>query len=293
MRTRRLPPPLSLASACLALAAPALLATSALAAGTQDPEANIAGKAPVIHLEQVAVLLRDGKPVVEGNYRYMLANCNEGDIPVKPLPEKIAKKLGRTFFHVWYDGRRLSVRTDSWDYAVAKDKLCQFEPVHEAELSIDRPGELFHAKLTEGTATRQPSDGVVRHPLRKESDADKAMEAQVKAMLKKQGMGDLMDSRESEAEVAGQPCHRRESDLTGSSCAWSGGTQWGFAPEPFTPDAMAEDISLAIPYDAVLLSAEPADGDGIEWQTESMTLGGTVDDAAFSEPQGLTVKTLD
>lgn len=287
------------AAASLAVAMTVVVGPGVGAADTDGDPDNIAEEAPPIHLEQTAVLLKEGKPVIEGNYRFALAACQKaqaeatrdgGTVSLKPLPEETAKKLGRTFYHIWYEGRRMAVRTDSWDYAMPEGKLCEFQPVQDVELFIDEPGQALIADLTKGTATRQPSDGVVRYPLQPPTADDEAMKSKVVALLQKQGLGNMVPADEGQGEVAGQPCRRVESDLTGTACTWTGGEQWGFLPESGQqPEALAEGVSTGIPGDSILLSADPADGTGVRLTTESMTVGGAADESVFTAPAGLKI----
>lgn len=280
-------------SAILCFLSLASAIASSPAAGEDDP--NIAAQAPVIHLRQTAVLLSDGQPVVEKNYLYMLHNCQQGKLPLKPLPADVVKKLGRTFYDIWFDGRRMAVRTVYWDFKLpppSSMKLCQFEPDKWVQISIDRPGQTLEIDMRKMTATRQPSDGVVRAPLRAPTAEDEKEKAEAMAQLKKMGYGSIVESQQSQSSVAGQPCLREVSQIAGTSCTWSGGKQWGFNTDSnFDPAPGSVDEPLGVPDDSVLLELDSGK-DGVRLTTQSMTVGGKADEGAFAVPSGLTMKDL-
>ena len=122
----------------------------------QDGAVNLAQKTPPIHLNQTSVLLHDGVPAAEHTYREALARCSAGAVPVKPLADDVVAKLAHTYLETWYDGERMAVKADRWDFrsAGASAAGCVFEPVHDARLTIVEPGSTTVADLVKGTATR-------------------------------------------------------------------------------------------------------------------------------------------
>jgi hypothetical protein len=146
--------------------------------GADSGDANVASSTPAIHVRQTMVLLDNGQPKVERNYRQMLADCQKGPGPLKPLDEDVAKKLGRTYLESWYEGARMAVKADRWDFTAREaPDTCQFVPIHKSQLTIIAAGSDITADLIAGTAMRQPSEGVVRHAATAETSDDKDLKA--------------------------------------------------------------------------------------------------------------------
>lgn len=282
-----------LASAFVALPLVACSASGNHDAGT-DGAKNAANATPPIHVSQTMVVLRDGRPASEENYRQALADCRKGSLPTQPLGDDVVGKLGRTFYDVWYEGARLSERADRWDYQTAG--TCQFKPVHESTLAIIKPGETVTVDLIGKTGTRQPSEGVVRevgtdaaaeHAAKPaESDDDAALRAAVAAQLNKQGQGDLMARAAGTDSAAGQPCKRLDQPGIGESCVWSGGRKWGFSS-----DVVDDTEGLNGRLDSILLWRHPPQGTGKQWTTEKMTVGAAIDGKVFEVPSGISLTT--
>lgn len=260
----------------------------------QDGAVNLAQKAPPIHLNQTSVLLHDGVPAAEHTYREALARCSAGAVPVQPLADDVVAKLGHTYLETWYDGERMAVKADRWDFRSAGPSAagCVFEPVHEARLTIVEPGATTVADLVKGTATRERFDGVVREAVAGDEDGtapddvaqdDAKLRAQVMGELQKQGQADLVGQSAGEAKVAGQPCVRLSSSQ-GEACVWSGGRKWGFVT-----DTAADADRMDAPVDNITLSNKPADGNGYQLTTDSMSVGTPIDDKVFVLPGKLAV----
>jgi hypothetical protein len=257
--------------------------------GAESGDANVAGSTPAIHLRQTMVLLDSGQPKVERNYRRMLADCQKGSWPLKPLDEDVAKKIGRTYLESWYEGARMAVRADRWDFTEREaPDTCQFVPVHTAQLTITAAGADITADLIGKTATRQSSEGVVRHAVAAGTSDDKDLKAAVAAKLASQGQGNLMGHDAGESTGAGQPCVHSSDPAYGESCVWSGGRQWGFV----TDKADTSD-RMDAPTDSILLWSKPTGGNGLQWTTEQMTVGQGFDDNVFDVPSGIAVKAAD
>jgi hypothetical protein len=101
--------------------------------------------------------------------------------------------------------------------------------------------------------------------------------------LQKQGQGDLVGQSAGEAKVAGQPCVRLSSSQ-GETCVWSGGRKWGFVT-----DTAADADRMDAPVDNITLSNKPADGNGYQLTTDSMSVGTPIDDKVFVLPGKLAV----
>lgn len=257
-------------------------------------DANVASSTPAIHVRQTMVLLDNGQPKVERHYRQMVADCQKGSWPLKPLDEDVVKKLGRTYLESWYEGARMAVRADRWDFTESEaPNTCQFVPVHQSQLTLTAAGADITADLIGKTATRQPSDGVVRQAVTAgtsaETSDDQDLKAAVAARLASQGQGNLMShDAGGESTGAGQPCVRSSDPSYGESCVWSGGRKWGFV----TDKADTSD-RMDAPADSILLWGKPADGNGLQWTTEQMTVGQSFDDNVFDVPSGIAVKAAD
>jgi hypothetical protein len=254
--------------------------------GADSGDANVASSTPAIHVRQTMVLLDNGQPKVERNYRQMLADCQKGPGPLKPLDEDVAKKLGRTYLESWYEGARMAVKADRWDFTAREaPDTCQFVPIHKSQLTIIAAGSDITADLIAGTAMRQPSEGVVRHAATAETSDDKDLKAAVAVKLASQGQGNLMGQASGESRDAGQICARNNDPAFGESCVWSGGKQWGFV----TDKADTSD-RMDAPTDSILLWSKPTGGNGLQWTTQQMTVGQGFDDNVFDVPSGIAVK---
>jgi hypothetical protein len=264
------------------------------AAGQDDGEAfsgtaNAAKNTPPIHVSQTSVLLHNGELAVAQTYREALANCSED---LTPLPDDVVAKLGRTYLETSYEGARMSVKADRWDFRNKDDAAgCQFEPVHESKLTIIAPGAATTVDLTAKTATRQDSPGVMREATVQDAkatqaatDDDAKMRAAVMAELEKKGQGDLMAQSEGAATIAGQPCVQSK-NAQAESCVWSGGAQWGFVT-----DTSATADRMDAPVDNIPLSVKPADGEGYRLTTQSMSVGIPIDGSVFKLPSNIAVK---
>ncbi|MHB1057457.1 MAG: hypothetical protein ACYC0F_06210 [Rhodanobacter sp.] len=263
------------------------------AADASGNAANLARETPPIHVSQVAVLLQDGEPAVEHTYREALARCSGGSLPVKPLADDVVGKLGRTYLESWYEGARMAVKADRWNFkeAGASTAGCTFEPVHESRLTIVEPGSSTVADLVHDTATREDSDGVVREAVAQAGgDAaddtaqdDAKLRAAVMGELQQKGQGDLVGQGQGEQRVAGQPC-TATGNAQVETCVWSGGSKWGFVTDT---DAGADRMDA--PVDSIPLLVKPAGGNGYRLTTSAMSVGTPIDGKVFHLPAGVAV----
>jgi hypothetical protein len=257
----------------------------AAAHAEDDADVNVAAQTPPIHVEQQAVLLRDGKPVEETNYRELLADCRKGPFPVKALDEETASKLGRTFYSLSFEGTRMAVHSVSWALKAPDPAAppCQFAAEKAEHLTVVAPGRLTVVDLVSREARSEPSEGVMRYAVTPPSPAEDDLEAAVRRQLQAAGHGNVMPEKLSDATVAGQPCRRTHTDVFGDVCIWSGGEPWGF-----TADTTDTSNGPDRPVDNILLSADPTDGTGIAWMTQSMTIGTPVNPSDFAIPSGIS-----
>lgn len=276
-----------IATAAVAALIIALSACHDRAAGNADAERainaepdNIAAKAPPIYLEQTVVVLQDGQPTVEKNYREALADCLKvPQWPARPLAEDIVKKLGRTYIKTQFDGRRMASRVDTWGFTESEaPHICQFYPTHEASVSIIEPGVATTIDLIKHKRKTNPSDGVVRYPPPPVGGDEASRKAKVAELLRQRGYdqaaGDVTQPSIRSSE-AGQPCALKHTSLA-DICMWSGGRQWGFSTDG---TALLDGRPPAM--DSIQLRRDPAKGTGFRWRTTRMIVGGHNGDTLF------------
>lgn len=272
----------------LAIALPAAGCTSD-AGGTSQTESSstqAGASAPPIHVMQTIVFLKDGSPAVEANYRAALARCSGGPLPVQPLSPDVVGKLGRTYLDVRYEGDRMAVNADHWDFksidhppAVA----CAFGVEHTARLTIVKPGASIGIDLEKRTGSSEASPGAIRSAAAAPSGSGDPLQAAVAAQLAKQGQGDLMGQDAGSGTSAGQPCKQGRT-TAGEFCVWSGGQKWGFV----TDKAETND-RMDAPTDSITLWSKPAGGNGYELTTQSMTVGTPIDGKVFEVPSNIAI----
>lgn len=256
---------------------------------TRRVAANLAMNTPAIHVRQTSVLLHKGKPAVERTYREALANCSGS---VTSLADDVVAKLGRTYFETWYEGPRMVVQADRWDFKNADSAAgCHFEPVHESTLTIIAPGAATTVDLMTESAIRKDSHGVVREvttlntkAAKDAVDEDAKLRAAVMVELYKSGQSDLVAQDAGSATVAGQPCLTSKNPQE-ESCVWSGGAKWGFVT-----DTSAATDRMDAPVDNIPLSVKPVNGEGYRMTTESMSVGTPIEDNVFELPANIAIK---
>lgn len=273
----------------LAVALPATGCTSGAGATSQvaSTSGQAGGNTPPIHVEQTIVFLKNGVPAVEANYRAALAKCSAGPLPVQPLSPDVVGKLGRTYLDIRYEGARMAVNADHWDFKSVEHPAtvgCAFGVVHASQLTIVKPGASIGIDLVKRTGSSEASPGVVRSAVpAAPSGGDDKLQAAVAAELAKQGQGDLMGQGAGNGTGAGQPCKRGHSTF-GEFCVWSGGQQWGFV----TDKAETND-RMDAPTDSITLWSKPAGGNGYQLTTQSMTVGTPIDGKVFEVPSNVAI----
>jgi len=234
---------------------------------------------PPIHVEQTLVLMTDGEPLVERGYRQHLQVClDDGGLVTTPLAEDDVKKLGRTYYQLWFDAKRTAWQRDIWDFAVGRDPFdgCRFRMTHESVLTVHSAHQLLSIDLIAGTAVAEPDEGFMPGSGEGMPDDDQLDEGMAK--LGYQRLGEAMD--------AGHRCLRWRDPSGTESCTWSEGRRWGFT--------RSERGNQAVSYNPgdIVLWVHPADGFGFELTTQKMTVGGQpFDEAQFLPPSGVTVET--
>lgn len=252
-----------------------------------EPSSVQAGaNTPPIHVVQTIVFLKDGVPAVEANYRAALARCSGGPLPVQPLSRDVVGKLGRTYLDVRYEGDRMAVNADHWDFKSIDHPpsvACAFAVEHTSRLTIVKPGASIGIDLEKRTGSSEASPGAVRSAVAAPSGSGDPLQAAVAAQLAKQGQGDLLGQDTGSGTAAGQPCKRGRT-TAGEFCVWSGGQQWGFV----TDKAETND-RMDAPTDSITLWNKPAGGNGYELTTRSMTVGTPIDGKVFEVPSNIVI----
>ena len=287
----------------------ALGAGQVMAAGTDaGAEKNVAPETPPIHIRQEAWTVLDGKPSVQSHYAHALAICQKAGAALDfvPLKDDVVKKLGHSFYDIWFKGTNVSIHSVSWGFKMGPSmpESCHFRAVRTEREAIANENGAYTINLDEGTMERDPDHRVVRTLAPVRSDAQKeqddAEQAAVMAELKKQGYGGVVaqaQTTETPSEAAGQPCLKIENKAEGSACIWSGGAQWGFREHGpakadgyisgYDADLTHIDVVL-LPGDTIPLSATPPKDIGIQLVTREMTVGTPPDGNTFQLPPNLS-----
>ena len=282
--------PLMTLAVTLAIVLPTAGCTSGAgdAAQAESSSGQAGSDTPPIHVAQTIVFLKDGAPAVESNYREALAKCSGGPLPVQPLNPDVVGKLGRTYLDIRYEGARMAVHADHWDFKSVEHPPtigCAFGVVHTSRLTIVKPGASIGIDLVKRVGSSEASPGAVRTAVQAAapSGGSDKLQAAVAAELAKQGQGDLMGQGGGSKTGPGQPCKRGRSTF-GEFCVWSGGQQWGFV----TDKAETND-RMDAPTDSITLWSKPAGGNGYELTTQSMTVGTPIDGKVFEVPSGIAI----
>ncbi len=232
---------------------------------------------PPIYVAQTLVFRDAGEPVVERSYRQALKACHDAGMATTALSEDDAKKLGRTYFQLWFDDRRSAWREDAWDFTAGNTPAdgCQFHVTHEANKVVDTAQEHLSIDLMAGTSVNEASVGFMPGGNEGMNDDDQ-LDAN-SAQLGYQRLGYATD--------AGQRCLRWRHPGGDESCVWSEGHAWGFTRGAGSTQAISYDPGI------IVLWVHPAEGSGPELTTQKMTVGGQpFDDALFEPPPGATVE---
>ena len=268
-------------AAVLALLTFFLLPLTGCSKGAEDGTADMVDvDVPPIYVAQTLVLKEGGKPVVERNYRQLLKACRGAAVPTTPLGEDDAKKLGRTYYQLWFDNKHSAWQKDVWDFKMEGDGLssCRFKIKHEANKAVYMASVSYGIDLMAKTATMEAGTGFMPGGHEGLDDDD-----ELDASAKKAGF-----QRLGYATDAGQRCLRwrlpKPDDV--ESCTWSEGHKWGFGRGDGSSQA-----SGAYDADFIVLWVHPANGTGGELTTQKMTVGGEpFDDAVFAPPSGVSIK---
>lgn len=232
---------------------------------------------PRIYVAQTLVLMDEGEPRIEGNYRQLLDACRTGGLPVTPLGDDDVGKLGRTYYQLWFEKQRVAVQRDEWDFELVGDGLssCPFKAKHTSRRLVTTATASYEMDLVANTSVREA-------PLMELGGRGAVGEEDSQLST---GLAKLGYQRLGYANDAGQRCLRWRDPSGVESCTWSGGTKWGFSP--------AEDSGQADSYDpgAIVLWVKPVDGIGVKLTTQKMTVGGEpFDEALFVPSTGLSME---
>ena len=235
---------------------------------------------PPIYVAQTLVLKQAGEPVVEMNYHQALKACRDASLSTTPLNEQDAKKLGRTYYQLWFDNKRSAWQKDDWDFEAGgkEGEHCQFHIKHDSFKIVYTATGSYDIDLMTKSATMEASSGFMPGGHEGLDDED-----QLDTSADVRGF-----QRLGYAQDAGQRCLRWRAPKPSSveSCTWSEGRKWGFGSGSGGYQATGA-------YDAgsIVLWVHPPNGSGGELTTQKMTVGGEpFDDAVFAPPSGVSIK---
>jgi len=232
---------------------------------------------PPIYVAQTLVMKEAGESMVEKSYRQLLKACHDAAMATTPLSEDDVKRLGRTYYQLWFDSKHSAWQIDVWDFGAGDDPndSCQFHMENESRKVVITAKTQLSIDLMAKTATSIASSGFMPGGPADPDDDDR-LDAAAEKTLGIQRLGYATD--------AGQRCLRWRMNDT-ESCTWSDGRKWGF-PE-------GENSNQATSYDPgdIVLWVHPGNAPGFELTTQKMTVGGEpFDDDVFAPPSGVSVK---
>lgn len=250
---------------------------------------------PPIHLQQTVVMRLNGAAIIEANYRQHAEICDKlGDVGSRVSGQDVGK-LGRTFYEVWYQGLRVAVRLDRWNYEYIKKDTpgCDFRVVHVSELHTWTPDGSWDVDLATGVGSFYPDSVMDRFPIDPEPEPE--------GMPQLSKVGDKVgDERFVTLEVVGygsamgQPClivNENNIQFAGvvapviSNCMWTGGTQWGFSGSG--PDGESDGGGEYTHGISLWQRADSNVGGAEELTTELFTVGAPFDQGVFNVPPGI------
>ena len=250
------------------------------AEGDQTSTVNVG--VPPIYVAQTLVFEEAGEPVVEKKYRQLLKACrDDAGVAITPLSEDEAKKLGRTYYQLWFDDKHTAVQKDTWDFGmkgIPRTPECHFYVKHEASKFVATAGQNYHIDLMARTATREADSGFLPGGPGSSDDDDQLDPSEKELGYQRLGY----------ASDAGQRCLRWRAPKPNDdeSCTWSEGHKWGFPRDESSGQAGSYD-----PGRIVLWVHPSSNGPGGELTTQKMTVGGEpFDDAVFAPPSGVSIK---
>lgn len=259
---------------------------------------------PYIHLRQTVVMVGDGEPVRESLFRMVSEGCRKlvGTVPVKPLREEDVDMIGRTYYEAWYQGLRMAVRADTWDYVDDERSPCTPTLSHESTLRIVTPEGRWDIDLGKGTGEFYAGPQNVRAPLSRRHDEYESAEARDDALthdaraVRAMGASDVLIPKPTGTlRIAGRSCnalrHEFSEDNAIITCQWNEGRDWGFGfgeadPADLGLDAYDSGIQLSRRFEGV-------SGFGPTLTTDEMTVGVPFDDSVFEVPSGIKLEVVD
>lgn len=253
-----------------------------MANDASDTSASDADGMPPIYVAQTVTLVEDGQVAQERNYRQLLEACQKAGVPITPVDKDDVKKLGRTYYQLWFEAGREAYQTDRWDFKLTDPSSCHFIVEHESDRVVTTTEATYEIDLIAHTATRGPPLWDVR-PLKALSDKDVAEFQKIRKMSDETSE-ELGYKKLGYSKSAGQRCERWRDPHGNESCVWSEGTRWGFAAGMGFGQAGSYDPG------AIVLWIRPADGTGGKLTTQRMTVGGRLfDEDVFDVPANVEV----
>lgn len=246
-----------------------------------DTSASVDSDMPPIYVAQTVTLVEEGQVTEERNYKQVLDACIKAGASVIPLSGDNVKKLGRTYYQLWFEANREAYQKDRWGFRITGDGIasCHFNAVHESMRTITIKDATYSIDLMANTAIRTPPLWDVTFPDGGYRDITDAEQAEHEEGLEAVGFEKL-----GYAKSAGQRCVRWRNRHGDESCSWTEGAQRGFAPGPGMGQAGSYDPG------AIILWVHPANGTGGKLTTQRMTVGGRLfDEDVFDVPPNVEV----
>jgi len=235
---------------------------------------------PAIHLDQVQERVEGGENAARLDYQLALENCRKTGWPIRELSESELERLGTHRVRMWISPELEVIRSEEWRLAMEEDApvaSCLFRLLYQGRYSYVDGSRGMSRPLGEPTSDGDAGTGMSpggEIPPRYALDPPDGVPA---------GFSAVGTSR-----VAGHPCRAwRGPGERGTieQCLWSGGRSFGFddhdAGEGCSPGQTVQAI-----LGTVILSQEPVDGDGCRIRTSVFSVGGALDRAAYSPPEG-------
>lgn len=275
---RRLP-----AGALLALAAWAVTGCDSRseglpsAAGAEAGPADGDGAMPSIYVVRTVETIEEGANPLLAGYLEALEGCRAGGMPTTALGEDEEARIGVERWEFWRDADRVAYRREGWELDggnVADGSMCRFALEPRGEHVVYEHDRTLQVDLATGDVQSEaPEPDVLAIVALDGADPDEPR------MARERGL-----EGPASRTVAGQPCEEWRTGDGAATCAWSGGSRWGF---DHGPDDMFSRLS-GVSTSRIVLSAEPApQGAGYRLETTAFVIGDASDvPSALPAPAG-------
>ncbi|MGQ4660764.1 hypothetical protein [Lysobacter sp. F6437] len=259
------------------LAAGVLMLLAACGADGADPGDSTAagadagvpastGSMPPIYIDQQIEILDDGRNQLRRNYEFALQGCQEAGKLTRALTEEELAKVGTMRLQRWIKSDRAAYRREEFNYtsgSLQSGQLCEF--------NLTRGGVHVYLDADQTTTLELDTGETSRSTAPAAHILDRGVASTEEANP------DSTTTPEPDA-ILGEPCVRREgADGVGSSCVWSGGSEWGFGvpPGPLLVDNVDHLLH------AIVLQQEPGPRGQHRVTTKQFIVGADFDDEAM------------